>query len=209
MSYAFITGIPTAGKSFLGEKIAQKFGLEHVTVDDWRDELKNDREMGKWVDYFWNQDEKQYWRTKTCDNHWEDFLKQSEAFWPFFKKRIQSYIDNERPAIFEGVYLLPRFMDELNLEGVVLLGNSPEEVYERIKKFPRWGNTDELQRLEAKIFFYCKGPKYQEEAERFGYSAFHDLDIAEQKMINILQKKRMPASVRDLGGRRGAEYQDN
>jgi hypothetical protein len=46
---------------------------------------------------------------------------------------------------------------------------SYETTLERNQKEPRWGVTKELQELEAKEFFYDERPRYQAEAEQYGY----------------------------------------
>ncbi|MDA1317545.1 MAG: AAA family ATPase [bacterium] len=39
MKYLFISGIPTAGKSYLAERVAQKTNSLHIDIDDLREEM--------------------------------------------------------------------------------------------------------------------------------------------------------------------------
>lgn len=73
--------------------------------------------------------------------------------------------------MFEGLNLLPHLMhkDLPSLKGIVLLGPSFEKILERNKQSPRWGNTEELQHMEAEAFFYGERPRYLEEGEKYGY----------------------------------------
>ncbi|MFW5853622.1 MAG: hypothetical protein ACOCU8_03310 [Patescibacteria group bacterium] len=66
-SRLFITGIPTAGKSYLGKKLAKEVGGLCVSVDDMREELSQDEKYKKWVNYYLNQDEYTYYTNTDYD----------------------------------------------------------------------------------------------------------------------------------------------
>lgn len=189
MKFVFISGIPASGKSFLANKIAEITGAEHVNTDDWREEMKNNPELKKWVDFFWDKDEDEYWSTTSCDQQWDNLKNQSEAFWPFFLKKIKEIQETKRNAIFEGVNILPHLAHKnLDFSGVVLLGESFEIILERNKKDPRWGKTEELQTKEAEAFWTCERPKYKSEGEKYGYKVFSDASLAETELLKILNK---------------------
>ncbi len=98
------------------------------------------------------------------------------------------YKDESRPVIFECVNMLPHMVKrDLGFDGVVLIGASFEETLERNKKDPRWGNTLELQELEAKTFFYIQRPHYKEEALKYGYKTFERADEAVGYCLGILE----------------------
>lgn len=189
MNYAFISGIPASGKSYLARKIAKEIGIKHICIDDWRQEMKSDLELEKWVDFFWNQDEKEYWRTTDCEQQWENLKNQSEALWPTILKRIKEIQISGDSAIFEGVNILPHIAHrDLDFQGVVLLGESFEKIMERNKQDPRWGDTEELQIQEAEAFWNCERPKYKQEAEKYGFKTFINSDEAEKELLRILRK---------------------
>lgn len=79
-------------------------------------------------------------------------------------------------------------MQEIAIKGVVILGNSEEETFERIKADPRWGNTEELQRLEADAFFNVERPRYAAEAEKYGYLTFNGPENAEVELIKLIRQ---------------------
>jgi len=68
---------------------------------------------------------------------------------------------------------------------ICLLGKSFEEVFERNKKDPRWGNTEELQKLEAEMFFNVERPNYKQEAEEYGWLIFESADEAFEQISDI------------------------
>jgi hypothetical protein len=188
MKYIFISGIPTAGKTHLAKKVANILGISYFSLDDWRDELSADPELKKWIDFFWNLDEEKYWREVTCDQQWENIKNQSEAFWPSFLKKINEIQGTGVPAIFEAVNILPHLAHrDLDFSGVYLLGESYEKVLERNKRDPRWGETELFQEQEAKAIWNCERPKYQEEAEKYGFETFNDPELAEQEIVKILK----------------------
>lgn len=188
MKYAFISGIPASGKSYLARKIAKEVGIKHICIDDWREEMKSDPELEKWVDFFWNQDEVEYWKNTNCDRHWENLKNQSEAFWPAILERIEEVQKSGKPAIFEGVNILPHLTaKDLQFPGIVLLGDSLEDIFERNKKEPRWGETEELQRKEAEAFYNCEGPRYKKEAEKYKLKTFADIVEAEEELLKLLR----------------------
>ena len=186
MKYAFISGIPASGKSYLAAKVAKAVGALHVEIDDLREEMRSDMELKKWVDFFWDKDEVEYWKNTSCGQHWENLKNQSEAFWSAILKRIRKIQESESPAIFEGVNILPHLAaKDLQFPGIVLVGDSFEDIFERNKKEPRWGKTEELQRKEAKAFYNCERPRYTVEAEKYGYQVFSDIKEAEKKLLEI------------------------
>lgn len=191
MNYAFITGIPAAGKSYLAAKVAESVGALHVEIDGlWR-EMSNDPELKKWVNFFLDQDEAVYWKNTSCDQQWENLKNQSEAFWPFVLQQIKKVQESGRPAIFEGVNILPHLARrDLSFEGIVLLGESFEKILERNKHDPRWGKTEELQVQEAKAFWNCERSQYQKEAERYKYPMFSNPEGVEKELLRIMNRSR-------------------
>lgn len=187
MKYAFISGIPASGKSYLAAKIARTIGVRHFEVDDWREKFRKGKNAD-WVDFFRNKNEAEYWENTDCEKHWKNIIKQSEALWPEIVSKIRKVIKSGKPAIFEGVNVLPHLAHrDLDFNGIVLLGESFEIISERNKQYPRWGQTEELQRKEADAFFYCEGPKYKQEAEKYGFKTFTDSVLAEKELLELLR----------------------
>ena len=183
----FITGIPTAGKSYLAKKLAKEVGGVCASVDDMREELSKDEKYKKWVNYYLDQDEKTYYTTTTYDEQWENLVAQSEGFWPGILAWLAQYADEDRPVVFEGVNILPHLAHrDLQIPGIAIIGRSLEETFERNKKEPRWGATEELQKLEANAFFNGERLHYKDDAEKFGYPVFETPDEAWAMAIQIL-----------------------
>ncbi|MDO8522664.1 MAG: hypothetical protein Q7S12_00035 [bacterium] len=188
MKYAFISGIPASGKSYLAAKIAKEVGALHFKTDDWREGFRKNNNAD-WVDFFWNKNESEYWSKTNCTEHWKNIVKQSEALWPDVVKKISEVIKSGKPAIFEGINILPHLAKrDLDFGGVVLLGESVGAIFERNKKDPRWGETEELQLKEAEIFYNCEGQKYKSEAEKCGYKTFYNADVAEAELLKLLSE---------------------
>jgi adenylate kinase family enzyme len=184
MKSVFIGGIPAVGKTFLANKVSKKFDILHVDTDVWREEMRESPELKKWVDFFWNLDEENYWKETTCEEQWKNLIEQSEAFWSVFKEKI---INIKEPAIFEGVNLIPHLMKEIDVHGVYLVSDSVDEIFERNKKDPRWGETEELQKIEAEAFVNCESKKYKEEAEKYNYKVVTDVGDAEREVIRLIK----------------------
>src|SRR5947209_4511319 len=87
----FITGIPTAGKTYLAKKLADQIGGQVFSIDTLRDEMSDDSKYGKWVNFYWNLDEKEYFTTTTPEEQWKNLVRQSEEMWPFILEKINSY----------------------------------------------------------------------------------------------------------------------
>lgn len=187
MKYAFISGIPASGKSYLATKVAKTTGALHFKVDDWREEFRKDKHAD-WVDFFWNKNEAEYWENTDCEKHWGNITKQSEALWPEIISKIGKVVNFGKPAIFEGVNILPHLAHR-NLEfgGIILLGGSFEMILERNKEDPRWGETEKLQKKEAESFYYCERPMYRREAEKYGFKTFTDVEEAEKELLKLLR----------------------
>ncbi len=150
----FITGIPTGGKSYLAKGLAEKTGAIVVSADDLREVMHDDPRYNKWVNFYLNQNEKSYYTTTTPEQQWENLVAQSEGIWPYILEKIDSYQDETKLVIFEGVNILPHLANrDLSFQGVVMVGKSFEDTIKRIKENNRWGNTEELWNLEADSFF--------------------------------------------------------
>ncbi len=183
----FITGIPTAGKSYLAKKLAKEVGGICVSVDDMREELSKNEQYKKWVNYYLDQDESIYYTTTTYDEQWKNLVAQSEGFWPGILVGLAQYADEDRPVIFEGVNILPHLAHrDLQIPGIAIIGRSLEETFERNKKEPRWGAAEELQKLEADAFYNGERPHYKDDAEKFGYPVFDAPDDAWATAVQIL-----------------------
>jgi hypothetical protein len=183
----FITGIPTAGKSYLAKKLAEEVGGICVSVDDMREELSKDERYKKWVNYYLDQDEKNYYSTTTYDEQWKNLVAQSEGFWPGVLTGLAQYADEDRPVIFEGVNILPHLAHkDLQIPGIAIIGRSLKETLERNMREPRWGATEELQKLETDAFFNGERPHNKDDAEKYEYPVFETPDDAWTTAIQIL-----------------------
>lgn len=183
----FITGIPTAGKSYLAKKLANEVGGICVSVDDMREELSKDERYKKWVNYYLDQDEKTYYTTSNYDEQWKNLVAQSEGLWSGILAGLDKYVDEDNPVIFEGVNILPHLAHrDLQIPGIAIIGRSLEETFERNMKEPRWGTTEELQKLEADAFFNGERPHYKDDAGKFGYLVFETPDDAWTTAVQIL-----------------------
>lgn len=183
----FISGIPTAGKSYLGKKLAQEVNGVCVSIDDIREDLSNNERYKKWVNYYLDQDEYSYYTTTNYDEQWNNLVKQSEGLWPGICAKIAQYKDEQKPVIFEGVNILPHLaIKDFSIPGIVIIGCSLDEVLERNKKEPRWGVTEELQKLEADAFFNGERQYYKAESEKYGYPVFETPDEAWNTALRIL-----------------------
>jgi len=187
----FITGIPTAGKSYLAKKLAEVADGVAVNMDDYRESLISDKRYQAWVNFYRNQNEEEYLKTTSPDKMWEDLVAQSEALWPAFLKKIAEYENVEQPIIFECVNLLPHLAKrDLPFPGIALIGKSYEEVLERNKMDPRWGKDPKIQELESKIFFEVERPRYESEAKKYGYPIFKTADKAFEPALKLILEQQ-------------------
>lgn len=188
--HIFIGGTPASGKSYLAKRVAEKTGAFHLDLDTLRKQVAEDPKLEYWVNFFWNQDEEEYLKNTPCEQHWENLVKQSEAFWPTILNKVNEVIKSHKTVTIEGVNILPHLAARnFDFPGIYLLGQSFEEIFERNKQNPRWGQTEKLQKLEAELFFNCDRPKYKEEAEKYGFPIFSDFKKAKQELLRLLAKK--------------------
>lgn len=183
----FITGISTSGKSYLAKRLADKVGGVCVLLDDLRENLATDENYKKWTNFYLDRDEESYLTNTSPDEQWNNLVTQSEGLWPAFIDEMEKYSNEEKPVIFECVNILPHLAKrDLDFSGMVLIGSSFELTLERNLKDPRWGNTKELQELEAKTFFFVERPKYKTEAEKYGYPVFEKAEEAFEYCLKLL-----------------------
>lgn len=189
MKRLFITGIPTAGKSYLAKKLAEEVEGIAVLLDDFREDLASDPRYKDWVEFFLNQNEETYIKTTSPSDMWKNLVAQSEAVWPALLEKIREYEQEERPVIFECVNMLPHLAkrDLEGFQGIALIGGSYEETLKRNIESPRWGATKGLQELEARMFFDIERPNYKREAETYGYPVFETADQAFPEALKLLK----------------------
>lgn len=183
----FITGIPTAGKSYLAKILAEKTGCVTVFFDKVLDGYMKDPRYEKWINFYWNQDERAYLTQTSPDEQRRNLFLQAEAFWPLFAENIRSYEKESLPVIFDSVSLFPSLVrKEFDFPGVALVGSSVEETLARNEKDPRWSKLPELQKMEAEAFFTVERPLYVADAEKFGIPIFEKADDAVDYCVRIL-----------------------
>lgn len=61
----FITGIPLAGKSWAGNLIATELGALHIEIDDIKTELQTDSRYKDAINFYINQNEREYYENTT------------------------------------------------------------------------------------------------------------------------------------------------
>lgn len=190
--YAFIGGTPAAGKTHIAKQFIKKSGLpiEYISIDALREEFAKDPKLDYWVKFFLNQDAVQYWDTITQEQHLQNLIKQSEAFWPGILQKVEEVKKNHQHAIFEGVNLLPHLAHkDFDFHGLFLIEENGDLLFEKLHKEPRWGETEELQKLEAKFFVEWEARYIKEEAKKYSYKVFSNSQEAEKELENIFNKQ--------------------
>lgn len=202
----FITGIPTAGKSYLARKLMRATGGYCLETDNLYEELGRDPRFKEWASFFEDNDEHAYYTENDPKKQWAILAEMHEKLWPGvlekirayeagkipLKSRIAGFLRNpsakKRLLIFEGINILPRLAKkDLGFPGVVLAGKSFEEVLERNRARPRWGKTEEMIRMGAEAFWSVERPHYIAEAESCGYKIFEDADEAYEEILGMLE----------------------
>ena len=185
----FITGIPTSGKSYLAEKLAKEVSGIAVLLDNYKKDFAKEEKYRKWTDFLFDKNEYEYLTKTTPEKLWKNLVVQSEGLWPAFSQEIEKYKDEEKPVVFECANILPHIAKKyLDFQGIVLIGKSHEKVLERNKQAPRWGNTPELQELEARWFFEVERPHYKTQAKKYNYPVFESADEAFEKALQFLME---------------------
>jgi 2-phosphoglycerate kinase len=187
--YTFIGGTPAAGKSTLARKVADSLdsSFQIIGTDDIRDQLLSIPKYEKWVNIYWNMDEKDFMSQKTCTEKMDVLVAQSEALFPpildFFNTKMKEYEN----IIFEGVTLLPHLARKhLPFEGIYLVIEDRGELLKRLKEDNRWGNTDEMHKLEADYFLDCEVKFLRQECDIYRYKIYNNTKEAESELIRIL-----------------------
>lgn len=189
--YYFIGGVPTAGKSHLAKEFISDSSLkiEYVKIDILKNNLRIDKELAKWVNFFRDQDENVYWEKTSCTEHMKNFVMQSEALWPHLLTQMNELMNTHEHIIFEGTSLIPKIMRKYtNLNGLYMVPKSLETIYIRLIAHSRWGKTNNLKRQEAKCFFEGNSEYIKVEAKKYGYKIFNDYDLANQELGNFFYK---------------------
>ena len=188
MKFAFISGIPASGKTYIAKKVSLSISCLYVNLDDLRRKMVSDPKLESWVNFFKNKNEHEYWSSITQDEHWSNVLKQAEAFGLSYLRKINEIKNTAKSAIFESVSILPHLAyRDLDFPGIYLLGESIEMIFKRLKENPRWGGNEELQRMEAEWFYLHEGAMYESEAKKYGFKSFRHPEKAEEELLKLMQ----------------------
>lgn len=190
--YAFIGGTPAAGKTHITEQFIKKSGLpiEYVSIDALRRHFAKDPKLDYWVKFFSNKDAVKYWDKITQEEHLQNLIKQSEAFWPGIMKKVEEVKKKHEHAIFEGVNLLPHLTHkDFDFPGLFLIDENIDTMFDKLHNEPRWGETVELQKLEAKFFVEWEAKYIKEESKKHNYKVFTNSKDVEKELETIFNKQ--------------------
>jgi 2-phosphoglycerate kinase len=181
-----ITGIPTIGKTSLAKRLAEAVGGIFVSGDDIRHELKSDPRFADAASFWKDKNKRTYYITTSYNKQWKNLVAQSEQLWEGILEKINTFKDEERPVVFEGVTLLPHLVHkDLDFPCIVMVGATLEDVVEKNKERPVWENT-ELE-LQSAAFFLGDQPYYKAEAEKYNYPVFNNSEEAFKNSLKILE----------------------
>lgn len=201
----FITGIPTAGKSYLARRLVRETGGICLETDNLWETLAQDSRYRPGASFFLSADRSVSFADRDYETQWQILVRHHEQVWPGILDKIRDYelgriplkskiaarlrklFDAQRPLIFEGASLLPHLARrDLPFPGIVLIGRSFQDVLDRNREKPRWGASEKLQRLSAHSFWHVHRPHYIAEAERCGYPIFENADDAYAEALRLL-----------------------
>ncbi len=186
--HVFIGGAPTAGKTHLARDFTKQSdgAIHHIKVDDIREELRTVPEVKKWANFFKSQDETAYWKRTDCKQHLQNIIDQSNALWPHILKKIKESQKQFPRVIFEGIDIMPELAHrDLDFDGFFLVPPDVETMYVRLQAHRRWGETNDLKRQEAKCFYEGDAMYIKQEAEKYGYEVFDNLDDGYSKLSEL------------------------
>lgn len=178
----FVTGNSTAGKSTLAKLLAEKLGVSRASGDGMRVGLYRDSRYGPIARFYADQKcEAAYYAGTDPDERWENLREQSLALWPpLFFKLLCGYRIRPGPLVFEGVNLMPDLVAQ-DFPGTPIVAVVCEDealVLRRLAEAPRWGNTPELQALEAREIAVEQAPRYRELTLAHGGQVFSSAEAA-------------------------------
>ncbi len=186
--YAFIGGTSAAGKTYIANAFAKrsKLPIHVVSIDDQRREFAKDPKLRYWTDILWNKNEEEYWKTITYEEDIGNLIGQSEAFWPKILEVVEKTKKLHKHAIFEAINIQPHLAKrDLDFPGFFLITEDQQTLIKRMKKNPRWGKTEALQRLEVEFLLKHDVPFVKQEAKKYGYKVFTNANDALNELSEI------------------------
>jgi hypothetical protein len=101
------------------------------------------------------------------------------------KLKENGYIKKIGVSIYEP-YQLEFLVKYFDFSGIYLTAPEPEEILRRIKMKKRWGEGDNLHKMEVKFFIECFDNNFKKDAKRHGYKCFSNSIKAEKEILDIL-----------------------
>ena len=113
-----------------------------------------DPKLEPWVNFFWNLDEAHYLSTVSAEQHAQNLVNQSEAFWPSILKKVQQVQSEHKSAVFEAVSIFPHLAkQDLKFNGIILLPPSEEVIFERLQERARWSEKERASKNRSTLAF--------------------------------------------------------
>lgn len=204
-----IGGSPRSGKTMLAKMLAEKTGLQHISIDDLRPVVleyisKEQLEKKMPCEFMYENDNDAFFEKYSAQEMIDADLVDAMTMWKGVKAFIAHRAIVDKNIVIEGVQLLPKFIDDLRNEPyfkdikiVYLFKEDEEKILDGFTKNENgfdWllqGNKNKETLPKAAKMIKLYGEYFKREAEKYGFAVFNaenDFDLALNNAVNYLEK---------------------
>lgn len=142
-----ITGDPGAGKSTIGKRIAEKYGLKHFSAGDFVDDLARERgmtlmELSKEAEKGREIDEEIDRRTVKLAEEEKDFVIDSRLAWHFIPKSVKIYLRVDLDEGARRIFKESRQAEKENVSLEKTKENIGKRIASEVKRYKEYYGID-------------------------------------------------------------------
>lgn len=174
MTVGFIGGTSFAGKTTLAKRLRKEFGVEIVSLDSEHWRYSQGKELPYSKSFFAEL-------AGSTSRYWGHEVRRAEFMTPHFLYLLSQLESSSKHNLFDGVHLVPHVARGLGLEGVYLVHESIDTLFDRIesrrKKEKKGAREDSWWLNMVRSIWFCS-ERVREEGTQYGYNVFDNSEEA-------------------------------
>lgn len=197
-----IGGSPRSGKTTFAKSLSNKLGCELISIDDLRkseiERLGKEESLKRFIFERVYDNNDNFFRNHSAKEILELEIQDAKALWPIIEETIQSKLNQNSPAIVEGVQLFPELLEKYknNPEIKIFLfykkdKNLIAEGFHKNEDADDWllNDTHDPKTFEhvAETFSFY-GDFFEREAKKYDFVAINTEENFENKIKQLLDR---------------------
>lgn len=197
-----IGGSPRSGKTTFAKALSQKLGCELISIDDLRkseiERLGKEKSLKRFVFERVYDNNDNFFQKYSPEEVLQLEMQDAKTLWPIIEETIQSKLNQNSPAIVEGVQLFPelleKYKDNPKIKIFLLYKKDKDLIAEGFHKnedADDWllndtHNQKTFEHVAETFSFY--GDFFEREAKKYDFVAINTEEDFENRLGQLLER---------------------